>query len=88
MIDIKSLTAEWIAKKRKKHVKDPSLMESMIHALYLLEQLHLTALDFIFKGGTSLVLLMEEPKRFSVDIDIIVNPKINREELRIDSKEI
>lgn len=83
MIDIKSLTAEWIAEKRKKYSKDPSLMERMIHALYLLEQLHLTGLDFIFKGGTSLVLLMEEPKRFSVDIDIIVNPEINREELEI-----
>jgi hypothetical protein len=81
MIDIKSLTAGWIAEKRKKYGKDPSLMESMIRALYLLEQLHLTGLDFIFKGGTSLVLLMQEPKRFSVDIDIVVNPKINREEL-------
>lgn len=81
MIDLKSLTAEWIAEKRKKYIKDPNLMESMIYALYLLEQLQLTGLDFIFKGGTSLVLLMEEPKRFSVDIDIIVNPKINREEL-------
>jgi hypothetical protein len=83
MIDIKSLTAEWIAEKRQEYSKDPSLMESMIHALYLLEQLQLTGLDFIFKGGTSLVLLMEEPKRFSVDIDIIVNPKINREELEM-----
>lgn len=81
MIDIKSLSAEWIAEKRNKYSKDPNLMESMIHALYLLEQLQLTGLDFIFKGGTSLILLMEEPKRFSVDIDIIVNPKIKREEL-------
>lgn len=28
-------------------------------------------LDFIFKGGTSLVLLLDEIKRFSVDVDII-----------------
>jgi hypothetical protein len=83
MIDIKSLSAEWIAEKRQKYGKDPGLMESMIHALYLLEQLQLTGLDFIFKGGTSLVLLMEAPKRFSVDIDIIINPKINREELEM-----
>lgn len=83
MIDIKSLSVEWIAEKREKYSKDPNLMESMINALYLLEQLHFTGLDFIFKGGTSLVLLMEEPKRFSVDIDIIVNPKINREELEM-----
>lgn len=81
MIDIKSLSTEWIVEKRKKYPKDPTLMESMIHALYLLEQLHLTGLDFIFKGGTSLILLMEVPKRFSVDIDIIVNPNINREKL-------
>jgi len=47
-------------------------MESMVHALYLLEQLKLTGLDFIFKGGTSLVLLMEQSRRFSVDIDIIL----------------
>lgn len=81
MIDIKSLSTEWIVEKRKKYPKDPTLMESMIHALYLLEQLQLTGLDFIFKGGTSLILLMEVPKRFSVDIDIIVSPKINREKL-------
>lgn len=81
MIDIRSLSAEWIAEKRSKFSNDPALMESMIYALYLLEQLQLTGLDFIFKGGTSLILLMEEPKRFSVDIDIIVNPNIKREEL-------
>lgn len=28
-------------------------------------------LNFIFKGGTSLVLLLDEIKRFSVDVDII-----------------
>jgi hypothetical protein len=81
MIDIKSLSAEWIAEKRSKYSKDPNLMESMIYALYLLEQLQLTGLDFIFKGGTSLILLMEEPKRFSVDIDIVISPKIKKEEL-------
>jgi hypothetical protein len=81
MIDLKTLSAEWIAEKRKKYSKDPTLMESMIYALYLLEQLQLSGLDFIFKGGTSLILLMQEPKRFSVDIDIIISPKIGKEEL-------
>ena len=78
MIDIKSLSAEWTDEKKRKYGKDPSLMESMIYALYLLEQLKLTGLDFIFKGGTSLVLLLEQPKRFSIDIDIIVSPQISR----------
>lgn len=79
MIDIKSLSPEWLAEKRNKHGKDPSIMESMVYALYLLEQLKLTNLDFIFKGGTSLVLLLEQPRRFSVDIDIIISPKITRD---------
>jgi len=81
MIDLTSLSAEWVAEKRIKYSNDPSLMETMVHALYLLEQLKITGLDFIFKGGTSLVLLMEQPKRFSVDIDIIVNPSVKKEEL-------
>ncbi|MBN2729705.1 MAG: nucleotidyl transferase AbiEii/AbiGii toxin family protein [Bacteroidales bacterium] len=81
MIDLKALSAEWITEKRKKYSKDPTLMESMIYALYLLEQLQLSNLKFIFKGGTSLILLMKEPKRFSVDIDVIVSPKISKREL-------
>lgn len=88
MIDLKTLSAEWIAEKRKKYSKDPTLMESMIYALYLLEQLQLSGLEFIFKGGTSLILLMEEPKRFSVDIDIIVSPKVSRGELEKHLSEI
>jgi hypothetical protein len=53
----------------------------MIHALYLLERLQESGLEFIFKGGTSLVLLLEQAARFSVDIDIIVRPDLKREEL-------
>lgn len=81
MIDKTSLSAEWLAEKRKQFKKDPGIIEGMIHALYLLDQLKLTSLDFIFKGGTSLILLMEKPLRFSVDIDIIVRPDLKREEL-------
>jgi hypothetical protein len=43
----------------------------MIYALALLEAMVRHQLQFIFKGGTSLVILLPEPKRFSVDIDII-----------------
>src|SRR5690242_5362999 len=81
MIDKESLSAEWLAEKRKQYKKDPGIMEGMVHALYLLDQLKLTGLDFIFKGGTSLILLMEKPLRFSVDIDIIVRPDFHKEEL-------
>ena len=81
MIDKTSLSAEWLAEKRRQYKKDPGIMEGMIYALYLLDQLILTGLDFIFKGGTSLILLMEKPLRFSVDIDIILRPGLKREEL-------
>lgn len=63
MIDKASLSAEWLAEKRKQYKKDPGIMESMIHAMYLLDQLILTGLDFLFKGGTSLVLLVEKHLR-------------------------
>ena len=79
MIDVTSLSADWLAQKRKKYSADPTIMESMIYALYLLEQLKLTGLNFIFKGGTSLLLILNQPKRFSVDIDIIISPEITRD---------
>lgn len=50
---------------------DPKLIEKVIYALVFLEQLKLNGLDFIFKGGTALLLASKEPKRFSIDIDII-----------------
>ncbi len=79
MIKSESLSSEWISDKRRKISKDPTIVEAMIYALYLLEHLRQTGLEFIFKGGTCLVLLMDQPKRFSVDIDIILNPAITRD---------
>lgn len=81
MIDKASLSGQWLEEKRTQYKKDPGIIEGMIHALYLLDQLKLTGLDFIFKGGTSLVLLMDKPLRFSVDIDIIIEPSITRDML-------
>ncbi|MGZ3837617.1 MAG: hypothetical protein ACXVBI_03580 [Flavisolibacter sp.] len=50
MIDKESLSAEWLAEKRKLYKKDPGIMEGMIHALYLLEQLQLTGLTLFSKA--------------------------------------
>jgi hypothetical protein len=52
--------------------RDPILIEKMVMALTLVENLQLSGLDFIFKGGTSLILLLGEPGRFSIDIDIVL----------------
>jgi len=78
MIKPESLTSDWIVARRKKFGKDPTIIEGMIYALYLLESLKLSGLDFLFKGGTSLILLLDQPKRFSVDLDIILNPSIKK----------
>ena len=73
MIDAKSYTEEWITNLRNSFGKrvDPKLIEKVIYALTLLEQLRLNNLEFVFKGGTALLLATENPRRFSIDIDII-----------------
>jgi len=56
---------------------DPGIVEKTIMALTLFEGLSVEGLDFIFKGGTSLMLLLDSYNRFSLDIDILlpVKPK-------------
>lgn len=74
MIENISFTKEWLntfRTKREHKGIDVTILEKMVHALSLLEHLKLVGLDFVFKGGTSLVLLLEEGNRFSIDIDII-----------------
>ncbi len=73
MISNESFTKEWIESFRKqtdyKRI-DPALLEKMIHALSLVEILAQHDFEFIFKGGTCLILLLSTPSRFSVDVDI------------------
>lgn len=76
MIKEHCFTEEWLDafKKQTAHRRiDKAILEKMIYALHLLERIKVNGLDFIFKGGTSLVLLLEEGNRFSIDIDIICN---------------
>jgi hypothetical protein len=74
MIKDKCFTEEWLDqfKKQKDHKRiDKIILEKMIYALHLLERIKANGLDFVFKGGTSLVLLLQEGNRFSIDIDIV-----------------
>jgi hypothetical protein len=72
MISPQSYTKEWILSQVKTIGKaDPNLLEMVIYAFSLLEQLVAGKLEFVFKGGTSLLLLLPEQKRFSTDIDIL-----------------
>lgn len=82
MIKANCFTEEWLDqfKKQKDHKRiDKIILEKMIFSLHLLERLKANGLDFVFKGGTSLVLLLDEGNRFSIDIDIV--SKTKREEL-------
>lgn len=75
MIKPSTYTLKWITSVKGKLGKkvDPKMIEKVINALVLLEQLRINDLDLIFKGGTCLLLTAKKPKRFSIDIDIITN---------------
>ena len=64
--------------KKENPSADIQLLEKTIGALYLVENLVEMNLDFVFKGGTSLVLLLNKLKRFSVDVDIITEENPNK----------
>lgn len=51
---------------------DPALLERTVYAFGLLEAIRQVGMPFIFKGGTALLLLLDNPMRLSTDIDIIV----------------
>ncbi len=53
---------------------DPGLIERTLYAFGLLEALVRVGMKFTLKGGTSLLLLLPNPKRLSTDIDIVVDP--------------
>ena len=77
MIDSKTFSAEHIRNIQSQTKRDPALIERSIFALGLLEAVARADLPFIFKGGSSLMLLMEKPRRFSTDIDIVVTPGVD-----------
>ena len=72
MIDIKSIEKDWVEGISKRKKADKILIEKVIRALMLLEGLSNSGLDFVFKRGTALMLLLGTTKRLSIDIDIIV----------------
>lgn len=53
-------------------------LERCIHALELVSRLSEAGLDFVFKGGTSLVLLLNPVRRLSIDVDIATPEPIER----------
>ncbi len=76
MITPETYSLEHILYLQNKSKRDPSLIERVLFAFGLLEALKKVELPFIFKGGTSLLLILNTPMRLSTDIDIIVEPGI------------
>lgn len=82
MISKDTLQPEWISKASAENRKaDKILIEKVIRAMLLLEGLAQSGLPFVFKGGTAVMLLQKIPRRFSIDIDIIVPEKADFEGL-------
>lgn len=75
MIGLDTHSPEWIDNVRAKLGRrgDRKLIEKVICALILLERIQEKGFKLVFKGGTSILLSMVEPVRFSIDIDIITD---------------
>jgi len=77
MISLENLTdANLTAVSRSLQLNNIAVLERMLHAFILLDRLTETGLDFIFKGGTSVLLHISNPKRLSVDIDIVCSEDV------------
>ena len=72
MISPTSHTKEWIRQQQEEiGAADPIILEKAIYALTLLDALASSGLEFLFKGGTALLLHLPTPLRLSIDIDIV-----------------
>jgi hypothetical protein len=57
-----------------------ALAEQAVHCLELVAELAQEGLKFQFKGGNSLLLILDKPRRFSIDVDIATDePRENIE---------
>ncbi len=72
MIKDLCFTKEHIQSFRKIYKKANSeFIEKTVYAFELLSLLVESKMEFVFKGGTSLLLVLPEPQRLSVDVDIV-----------------
>ena len=75
MILPESRSLEWIRNTAEKNrAANLILVEKVIRAFSLLEALARSGCQFIFKGGSSLMLHFGSSRRLSIDIDIICPP--------------
>ena len=72
MVSIETFTAPFLLNCQKEFgISDVMILERTVHAFCLLERIALSKLNFVFKGGTALMLLLDKLMRISTDIDIV-----------------
>lgn len=74
-----SFSLEHIQSISMKYGIDKQLVQKQIASLVLVAHLKDAGLEFIFKGGTSLLCLITPPQRLSLDVDIVVPRETNVE---------
>lgn len=68
----KCFTKEWLDNQKAQMQRvDPGLLEKSSYALELLAHLALKKIPFVFKGGTCMLLLLDNIRRLSIDVDIV-----------------
>lgn len=77
MISTESFSSDWIASRSKElGYNNKQLIEKVIRAFALLELLVAAGAPVIFKGGSSLLLILKDGlNRLSIDIDVICSPE-------------
>jgi len=72
MISPACFSKEWLLEQANAlKARDVRNLEKCVLALELVGRLKKAGLEFIFKGGTSLLLLTDKPRRLSIDVDIL-----------------
>jgi predicted nucleotidyltransferase component of viral defense system len=77
MISQECFTPDWISKVSSElKYADTNLIEKVIRAFAIVEMLSAAGCPFVWKGGTSLMLLLGGRRhRLSIDVDIICPPE-------------
>lgn len=78
MLTARCFTREWIdAQTRRLAARNPRLVETCLHAFELVGRLAAAGLDFVFKGGTSVLLHLQPFRRLRVpSIDCLLGDKL------------
>lgn len=68
----------WIERESRRHRTGNTFFEKSLYAFELLGRLKQEGLEFVFKGGTSLLLRLPNPRRLSIDVDIVCREPSDR----------